>query len=236
MHATQLLECHCGLTVHIGTGALQTIHEEIQAHQPGIEVLGYETGGGIFGPPIRGWHNRANVAIATVAAGPRRPRELEIAYGKIEATEANLIRIGSQLRRIGVARPPRVSSRPRWRTIRHRHEHVAARTRPHQPQPLDDPVPRRHRNRRPAWMVFTSTAARLGRPTRRARPTDLRTRNPHRESLCTRGVTMLGRGPAWELVTDVGDLAERALRKRGRVNPCARHRSRNGDRAPEARV
>jgi hypothetical protein len=101
MHATQLLECHCGLTVHIGTGALQTIHEEIQAHQPGIEVLGYETGGGIFGPPIRGWHNRANVAIATVAAGPRRPRELEIAYGKIEATEANLIRIGSQLRRIG---------------------------------------------------------------------------------------------------------------------------------------
>jgi hypothetical protein len=30
-------------------------------------------------------------------------------------------------------------------------------------------------------------------------------------------------------VTDVGDLAERALRLRGiRVNPCARHRSRHG--------
>lgn len=43
----------CGLTVHMGTGAFQTIHNEIQAHRAGIEVLGYETGGGIFGPPIR---------------------------------------------------------------------------------------------------------------------------------------------------------------------------------------
>jgi hypothetical protein len=92
----------CALSVHIGTGALQTIHDEIQAHQAGIEVLSYETGGGIFGPPIRGWHRRADVSIANVAAGPRRPRALEIAYGKIEAIEANLIRVhGSQLRRIG---------------------------------------------------------------------------------------------------------------------------------------
>lgn len=57
-------------TVHIGTRALQTIHEEIQAHPPGIEVLGYETGGGIFGPPIRSWHTRADVKLATVATGP----------------------------------------------------------------------------------------------------------------------------------------------------------------------
>ena len=92
----------CSLTVHIGTRALQTMHEEIQAHRAGIEVLGYETGGGIFGAPIRGWHTRAEVAIATVAAAARRPNAVEIAYGKIEATEAKLIRVhGSRLRRIG---------------------------------------------------------------------------------------------------------------------------------------
>jgi hypothetical protein len=79
-----------GLTVHIGTRALQTMHDEIQKHRPGIEVLGYETGGGIFGPPIRGWHEQAEVAIATVAAGPRQRNAVEIAYGKIEATEASL--------------------------------------------------------------------------------------------------------------------------------------------------
>ena len=109
----------CGLTVHIGTGALQTIHDEIQAHRAGIEVLGYETGGGIFGPPIRGWHTRADVAVATVAAGPRQRNAVEIAYGKIEATEASLIRVhGSQLRRIGdwhvtrVVLPAASESRP----------------------------------------------------------------------------------------------------------------------------
>ena len=96
-------DSHCGLTVHVGTRALQTIDEEIQAHRPGIEVLGYETGGGIFGPPIRVWHRRADVAIATVAAGPRQRDAVEIAYGKIEATEANLARVhGSQLRRQGI--------------------------------------------------------------------------------------------------------------------------------------
>ena len=86
----------------IGTGALLTIHEEIQAHRPGIEVLGDETGGGIFGPPIRSWHKRADVTIATVAAGRRQRNAVEITYGKIEATEASLIRVhGSHLRRIG---------------------------------------------------------------------------------------------------------------------------------------
>lgn len=104
-HPAAPVELHttpCELTVHVGAGALQTIREEIQAHRPGIEVLGYETGGGIFGPPIRGWHERADVAVATVAAGPRRPHQLEIAYGEIEATEAKLIRMhGSQCRRIG---------------------------------------------------------------------------------------------------------------------------------------
>ncbi|MGZ4370980.1 MAG: hypothetical protein ACXVRV_02715 [Gaiellaceae bacterium] len=80
----------CGLTVRIGTRALQGIHEEIQAHLPGIDVLGYETGGGIFGPPIRSWPTCADVAIATVAAGTRRRNAVEIAYGKIEATEASL--------------------------------------------------------------------------------------------------------------------------------------------------
>ena len=109
MHGTHLLGFHeladtagVDLTVHISTRAFQTIHEEIQAHRPGIEVLGYETGGGIFGPPIRSWHRRADIAIATVAAGPRKRNAVEIAYGKIEATEASLIRVqGSQFRRIG---------------------------------------------------------------------------------------------------------------------------------------
>jgi hypothetical protein len=109
MHGTHLLGFHgladpagVSLRVHIGTRALQTIHDEIQRHRPGIEVLGYETGGGIFGPPIRGWHKRADVAVATVAAGPRRRNGVEIAYGKIEATEASLIRVhGPQLRRQG---------------------------------------------------------------------------------------------------------------------------------------
>ena len=90
-----------GLTVHISWGALQMINEEIRAHRPGIEVLGYETGGGIFGPPIRGWHKRADVAVATVAAGPRQRNAVEIAYGKIEATEASLVRVRSRFRRIG---------------------------------------------------------------------------------------------------------------------------------------
>jgi hypothetical protein len=53
-----------GLTVHIGIRARRTLPEKIQRHRPGIEVLGYETGGGIFGPPIRGWHRKAEVIIA----------------------------------------------------------------------------------------------------------------------------------------------------------------------------
>ena len=97
MHGAHLLGFQdLGLIVHVGARALQTMHEEIQAHRPGIEMLGYETGGG-FGPPIRGWHTRADVAIATVAAGPRQRNAVEIAYGKIEATEASLSRAdGSQ--------------------------------------------------------------------------------------------------------------------------------------------
>ena len=52
------------------------------------EVLAYETGGGIFGPPIRGWHKRVDVTLATVATESRRPNAVEIAYGKGRLSEA----------------------------------------------------------------------------------------------------------------------------------------------------
>jgi hypothetical protein len=91
-----------GLTVTVGAGALETIHREIRAQRRAIEEEQLETGGGLFGPPLRSWTTQAQVAIATVAAASRGRGEVEIAYGEIEATESSLIRVhGSHLRRLG---------------------------------------------------------------------------------------------------------------------------------------
>jgi hypothetical protein len=90
------------LTVHVSSTALRTIRDEIRVRSRAIEDEGVETGGGIFGPPLHGWHRQADVAIATVAAASRGRSRMEIAYGEIEATEANMIVIhGSHVRRLG---------------------------------------------------------------------------------------------------------------------------------------
>jgi hypothetical protein len=44
------------------------------------------------GPPIRDWHQQADVAIANVAVASRGRNKVELAYGQIEAKEADLIR------------------------------------------------------------------------------------------------------------------------------------------------
>ena len=66
-------------------------------------MLGYENGGGIFGPPIRGWHKRADVAVATAAAGPRQRNAVEIAYGKIEANARPRLTRSASSAGVGVA-------------------------------------------------------------------------------------------------------------------------------------
>ena len=67
-----------------------------------IETRGLETGGGLIGPPIRDWHQRAHVAIANVAVASRGRNKVQLAYGQIEATEADLIRFqDSPMRRVG---------------------------------------------------------------------------------------------------------------------------------------
>ena len=221
----------CGLTVHIGTRALQTIHEEIQAHRAGIEVLGYETGGGIFGPPIRGWHTRADVTVATVAAGPRRAGQLEIAYGKIEATEATLIRDRSRLRRIGdfhchpTCPPGRVgepsdTDMSTWLRELDRIDRSRSATRYLGIIATAGPRGWSSKPRLHAWVVSRDDR---GRPI--CQPATL-TESRYARAAWRRSAE---NPPLRELVTDVGDLAERALRLRGiRVNPCARHHSRHG--------
>ena len=201
--------------MHIGTRALQTIHEEIQAHRPGIEVLGYETGGGIFGPPIRSWHTRADVKLATVAAGPRRPHELEIALrqdrsNRSEPDPRQRLAVSSHRR---LARASDLSSRSCRRAFGWRHGYLAPRVRPDRPQPERDALPRHHRHRRPARLVVEAPAARLGRQPRRA-AVDRFANAQHSPRVAThaRRNDARPRPRRGELVTDVGDLAERALR------------------------
>ena len=82
--------------------AVRVLYDEIRAQRHAIETRGLETGGGLIGPPIRGWHQRAHVAIANVAVASRGRNKVELAYGQIEATEADLIRFqDSPMRRVG---------------------------------------------------------------------------------------------------------------------------------------
>ena len=78
------------------------MYDEIRAQSHAIDTRGLETGGGLFGPPIRGWHEQAHVAIANVAVALRRRGKVELAYGQLEAKEAAMIRFqDSPLRRLG---------------------------------------------------------------------------------------------------------------------------------------
>ena len=90
------------LLVTLNPRAVRALYDEIRAQSHAIETRGLETGGGLFGPPIRGWHERAHVAIANVAVASRGRSKVELAYGQIEAKEADLIRFqDSPLRRLG---------------------------------------------------------------------------------------------------------------------------------------
>jgi hypothetical protein len=90
------------LLVRLNPRAVRTIQDEIRAQRHAIETRQLETGGGLFGPPIRGWHQQAHVAVANVAVASRGQNKVEIAYGQIEAKEADLIRFqDSPLRRAG---------------------------------------------------------------------------------------------------------------------------------------
>lgn len=97
-----LCERPSALVVTVRDGALRTIREETWNNSPAIEQELQETGGGIFGPPLRSWTKQAEVVLANVAAASRGRNRMQIAYGEIEATEANLIRChDSEFRRIG---------------------------------------------------------------------------------------------------------------------------------------
>jgi site-specific recombinase XerC len=97
----QLRDRSSGLTVTIGASALETIRNEIWVHSRAIEEELFETGGGIFGPPLHGWDKQANIEIANVAATSRGRGTVTIAYGRIEAAEAWIVANGSHLRRLG---------------------------------------------------------------------------------------------------------------------------------------
>jgi hypothetical protein len=93
---------HSRLLVTLTTRAVQALYDEIRAQSQAIETCELETGGGLFGPPIRGWDEKAHVAIANVAVASHGRGKMELAYGRLEANEAALIRFqDSPPRRLG---------------------------------------------------------------------------------------------------------------------------------------
>ena len=61
------------LHVTLNPRAVRVLYDEIRAQRNAIETRGLESGGGLFGPPIRGWHEQAHVAIPNVAVALRSP-------------------------------------------------------------------------------------------------------------------------------------------------------------------
>lgn len=91
-----------GLIVRLSSGALRTIYGEIQSRHRAIERDRLETGGGLFGLALHGWHKGADVRVASVAVAAHGTNQMAMAYGEIEATEADLAHAhGRHIRRIG---------------------------------------------------------------------------------------------------------------------------------------